>query len=74
MELDNLGSADSLTITATRLPGASSQSDQALRRSKPLFSPIGCAPLRFDQRLADLLPDPDRASQSEVEAPEIDDE
>ena len=53
---------------------ASSQSDQALRRSKPLFSPIGCSLLRFDQRLGDLLPDPERASQSEVEAPETDDE
>ncbi len=74
MELDILGSAESFALTVSRLPGGKFQSDQALRRSKPLFSPIGCAPLRFDQRLADLLPDPDRASQSEVEAPEIDDE
>jgi hypothetical protein len=32
MQLDILGSAESFTITATRLPGASFQSDQALRR------------------------------------------
>jgi hypothetical protein len=34
MELDNLGSAESFTITASHPRGASFQSDQALRRQK----------------------------------------
>jgi hypothetical protein len=68
MEPDILGSAESSTLTVSRLP----ESKFSVRSQS--FWPIRCSLLRFDQRLADLLPDPDRASQSEVEAPETDGE
>jgi hypothetical protein len=74
MELDILGSAESFAPTVSRLPGGKFSIRSGTSQIETVILAIGCSLVRFDPRLADLLPDPDRAPQPEVGAPETDDE
>jgi len=75
MELDNLGSAESFTPTATRLPGGkfSVRSGTSQIETVILADRVLAAAFR-PEGWPDLLPDPDRAPKPEVEAPETDGE
>ena len=69
-----LGAGDRVTIKADRLPGGKFKVRSGTSTVETVILAIGCSLVRFDPRLADLLPDPDRAFEPEVEAPETDDE
>jgi hypothetical protein len=74
MELNILGSMGSFTLTATRLPEGKFSVRSGTSRIETVILADRVLAAAFRQRLADLLPDPDRASEREVEASEAHDE
>ena len=71
MELDKLGSVDSLRSPRHACRGASSQSDQHFADRNIVILADRVLAAAFDQRLADLLPDPISFRSVEVEGSEM---